>query len=409
MYPANSLWQVTPTMSPFRRGMFSFVPEFEELEDITFPLRGLCLNRQPYLPYPRGQRLAKRRGKKQWLQSLSLQGYHPDEIDIKAKGGMLTVHAKTKQKCRDGSVYVSETSRHFTLPENVDVEDIRCLFRENGRLTLKAPIKNAKRNALPFCNRALPLETKGFDNDNASKSKVPTDLDSDTKKFGYEEKENATMDTSVAENNSTVQEEKENKTTDDEIVRPQTPEVVKCENKISDNKNIDKTSIVEVEDIVDDSDTEIVEKDEDAEEIITTTDDECSETSSTVCHSPKYTRDNEEHKPSDVSMAVPESKTVTEQNTKPEEFQIRLAIPNVSPENVKLRCKDHTLYLDAVEERYEGDMYSRTEFHRQFKIPEGAISDQARAKMNEDGQLCISVPVADNRKTDSVKIPIEYQ
>ena len=55
----------------------------------------------------------------------------------------MTVDAKLEEIGSDGSRLYQETSRKFTLPEDVDVEKLKSLFStEDGILSIEAPFKN---------------------------------------------------------------------------------------------------------------------------------------------------------------------------------------------------------------------------------------------------------------------------
>lgn len=74
---------------------------------------------------------------------LDLTGYKPEDVKVTLKDRVVTVDAKLEEIGSDGSRLYQETSRKFTLPEEVDIESLKSLFStEDGILTIEAPYKN---------------------------------------------------------------------------------------------------------------------------------------------------------------------------------------------------------------------------------------------------------------------------
>ncbi|PIO69834.1 Hsp20/alpha crystallin family protein [Teladorsagia circumcincta] len=70
--------------------------------------------------------------------SLDVSKFKPDELKVNLDGRTLTIEGK--QEITDGSNYTSRSFlRQWTLPEDVDVEQIRSTFSENGQLAIEVP------------------------------------------------------------------------------------------------------------------------------------------------------------------------------------------------------------------------------------------------------------------------------
>ena len=282
MFTVRGSCNVGHAMLPFGVDILDFKPELAELSGVTYPLRSYCVGHRPLTVCCRNQRcptrqnvrLMRKRPKKNWQQKLSLKAYQPDEIEVKTKGGMLSVHAKTQRENEDGTYYRSETSQQFSLPSNVNAKDIRSYLQDNGMLMLKAPFSSGKTKAVTGCqNKVLPLQAKKMESENKDVSFSNKAIKIDVKKITVDEKGNVTMEASIVEKVESFYEDKQKNIMEHELTTSEKTDNVETEGPATDHRNID---VVEVEDIEDDSDTETIETDKNAEELITATDDEYS-------------------------------------------------------------------------------------------------------------------------------------
>ena len=81
------------------------------------------------------------------------EGLDPSKIKVTCKDRDLIMQAEDKQEdAKDGSTRSSQTYyyRRCTLPENTDFDALTCVYNNNNRLTIKAPLieQNVARNAV---------------------------------------------------------------------------------------------------------------------------------------------------------------------------------------------------------------------------------------------------------------------
>ena len=69
----------------------------------------------------------------------SLEGFQLEEFDVKVKGNLVTVTAEHKEE-KDGLYSSSKIRRAFTLPKNVNPDQLSSRLGESGCLCLTAPI-----------------------------------------------------------------------------------------------------------------------------------------------------------------------------------------------------------------------------------------------------------------------------
>uniref|UniRef100_A0A7I4XTE2 SHSP domain-containing protein n=1 Tax=Haemonchus contortus TaxID=6289 RepID=A0A7I4XTE2_HAECO len=70
--------------------------------------------------------------------SLDVSKFKPDELKVNLDGRTLTVEGK--QEVKEGSSYTSRSFlRQWTVPEGVDVEQIRSSLTEDGHLAIEVP------------------------------------------------------------------------------------------------------------------------------------------------------------------------------------------------------------------------------------------------------------------------------
>ena len=90
-----------------------------------------------------------------------LPGVKPEEIQLTAKGGLLTIQTAVHEESRDkeGATFIrrerftGEMTRTIELPGEVDVDKVKAVY-EDGMLTLRVPKVEA---AVP---KKIPVETK---------------------------------------------------------------------------------------------------------------------------------------------------------------------------------------------------------------------------------------------------------
>lgn len=71
--------------------------------------------------------------------NIDVAGFKPEDIKLSLKDRLLTIEAKMEQKSEDGSRLYQEMSRVYTLPENVEVENLKSLLNDDI-LSIEAPL-----------------------------------------------------------------------------------------------------------------------------------------------------------------------------------------------------------------------------------------------------------------------------
>ena len=71
--------------------------------------------------------------------TLDVSQYKPEDIEVKVDNNKLTVRAETKGKRGDANYEEKEFFRQYTLPDDVDAQQVRSYYTEDGHLTLEAP------------------------------------------------------------------------------------------------------------------------------------------------------------------------------------------------------------------------------------------------------------------------------
>ena len=88
--------------------------------------------------------------------NLDLRHFDPSEINVKFDHNSLQVSGKREKKSEDGKHYeFREYQHHFTVPDKVDHEQLKCNLDEKGYLKIEAPVKG---KALDDKPRSIPIE-----------------------------------------------------------------------------------------------------------------------------------------------------------------------------------------------------------------------------------------------------------
>lgn len=69
------------------------------------------------------------------------QHFDPENVKVSLKDRVLSIEAKGEYKSEDGSTRVyQEIRRQFTLPDNVDVKELKSVMSPDGILRIEAPL-----------------------------------------------------------------------------------------------------------------------------------------------------------------------------------------------------------------------------------------------------------------------------
>jgi len=99
-------------------------------------------------------------GKKKYRLNIHLgDNFPPENIRVGLKDRVMTIQAKMEQKSDDGNSRVyREVSRKFTLPENLDVKEVKSVMEPNGILKVEAPMpQQALTQAEPPQSMEIPI------------------------------------------------------------------------------------------------------------------------------------------------------------------------------------------------------------------------------------------------------------
>jgi HSP20 family molecular chaperone IbpA len=72
--------------------------------------------------------------------NIDVSGFKPEDIKVSLKDRVLTIDAKMEQKSEDGSRLYQEVSKTYTLPDNVELENLKSLLTNDGVLAIEAPL-----------------------------------------------------------------------------------------------------------------------------------------------------------------------------------------------------------------------------------------------------------------------------
>ncbi|PSN46862.1 hypothetical protein C0J52_13672 [Blattella germanica] len=79
--------------------------------------------------------------------NIDVNGFKPEEIKISLKDRILMIHAKMERTAEDGSKFHQEFTREVTVPENVDLAEVKSYLDNSGILRLEGPYKPSPEEA----------------------------------------------------------------------------------------------------------------------------------------------------------------------------------------------------------------------------------------------------------------------
>ena len=86
--------------------------------------------------------------------------FSPKNINVSLKDRLMTITATTERRSGSGqnSKIFQKTSRTFTIPDNMDVEQVKTVWNEDGVLCVEAPIQQLEALPQPMEQDAPKLE-----------------------------------------------------------------------------------------------------------------------------------------------------------------------------------------------------------------------------------------------------------
>lgn len=339
-------------------------------------------SRTAFQPYRRksapSQTRKRPRRKGIWVQNLNLAGFKPEEIEVKTKSKGVTVHAKSREECCDGTIYLAEVSRYFTLPDDVRATDIRCVLSEDGRLTLKAPVRYHAQRAIHGASIILQLNVN---------KRSRTESNSDHTVDGIKTKIKLTEQVRDSQHENVVENTEKSDESDSATGEDSSPE-----ESIDENDEVtreDEAAITKFKNA------------KNLEDVIQTRNDLEGENERIEKLDDQGGKDTEKtvSKLGNIKM----HSSYDAESSSHADLVLEIDIRNISPDKLRLKCKNNIMFIHAEEERLDGETFSRHELHRKVHLPENALVDRAQAKVDSiSGKLKIAVPVAgDKTKTAS--------
>lgn len=132
-----------------------FVPRFEEgLIDLDPLERALLGSVKPRQQCCASGQLSKIIDDQSRLAiSLDVSKFNPEELNVNVEGRTLTVEGKQEIEEENG-YSIRSFMRQWTLPEDVDIDNIRSSLTEDGHLSIEAPKANPPAAAL----KPIPIQ-----------------------------------------------------------------------------------------------------------------------------------------------------------------------------------------------------------------------------------------------------------
>lgn len=132
----------------------------DNLEDnfLIYPLHPACALTKKAVQQQQQQQLAVPRIKdNKYTLSLDLRHFDPSEVSVKFDDqNRLQISGKREKKSEDGSHYeYREYQHHFSVPDNVLSDQLKCQLNDKGFLQIEAPVQVAVEDNK---QRSIPIE-----------------------------------------------------------------------------------------------------------------------------------------------------------------------------------------------------------------------------------------------------------
>lgn len=91
--------------------------------------------------------------------ALDLHQFDPSDISVKFDENSLQISGKREKKSEDGTHYeYREYAQHFTVPENVLTDQLKCHLTEKGILQVEAPVQPPAIEEGKAGHKNIPIE-----------------------------------------------------------------------------------------------------------------------------------------------------------------------------------------------------------------------------------------------------------
>ncbi|KAL4232264.1 Hsp20/alpha crystallin [Mactra antiquata] len=330
--------------------------------------------------------------KKPWIQVVDMEGFRPRDINVKTEGSTLIVHAR-REDVQGENIDIIDRKRVISIPDGVDKKKIICRCNLAGHFVI--------------------MGTYTLEGRKPEESSKPIAQSKDVDNTVEEKTRSATAEQNIAQN------EEKSETIDEGNKSNECGDVNQCNdayivNEATDVSDDDCDKQPEVSTAETNADLLLEgesvadflcgrESPIPSEEfvILDNKTDEAQITDLAVEHDGETAEDKISHTETDsfVSKDVDGNKS----------FNIKLSLKDFPADNINVRCKDSSLFVDAKHEWKNGDMFRSQELHRMYQLPEDAMKTDARACMDADGMFTITVPIRHDQDEEKVDIAIEQE
>ena len=140
--PWNQVSVVDQMMRDMDRQFERMERQFDNmLRDVGFFRPSLTAGNRLLQPSVESEVVAEGKPNKYTLNIDVGQHFDPENVKVSLKDRMLSIEAKGEYKSEDGSTRVyQEIRRQFTLPDNVDVKELKSVMSPDGILRIEAPL-----------------------------------------------------------------------------------------------------------------------------------------------------------------------------------------------------------------------------------------------------------------------------
>ncbi|XP_053407045.1 uncharacterized protein LOC128559440 [Mercenaria mercenaria] len=323
--------------------------------------------------------------KQPWIHVLDMAGFRPEEINVKVKDNLVSVHAKHEEV--DGEdVDITEKKRSVHVPEGVNVTKIACFVDRGGKLVIKAPFSTAKL----------------YDGRNKCELKVESTEGNTEQKLDESQREQQCDSMEVSEKSSTEPFHDElNREKDNNELQQLSTDCPKSMEP-ADKETQDCRQINVADDMLH------YPLETNIEGHLTS---DCTDTSVSPVPLIEKTENGIDNGEQDVGTDIfldkgepldylMDKTDIVEKNGQ-KYFCAKINFENFPRNSIRVLCEDKTLSVDATREWDDSGVKVYQEFHRQYKLPNNSLEAEARAFVSGNGRyFTVNVPIKEECSTE---------